>query len=115
MTCFRRFTACASPAGWLVLALAVVLFTPSRSAAQAANGTLLGTVTDESGAGVPGATVTATEVQTNIPRTAVSNQTGYYIFTGIPSGLYRVEGELQGFKKFVSRCASTRPCAWTSR
>ena len=101
MTCSRRLRACAGPGLFLVLALAVVLLTPSRAAAQAANGTLLGTVTDESGAGVPGATVTATEVQTNIPRTAISNESGYYTFTNLPSGVYRVEGELQGFKKFV--------------
>jgi len=101
MTCLRRFTAFVG--GWALgpLALVVALLIPSLAAAQAANGTLLGTVVDESGAGVPGVTVTATEVQTNIPRTAVSNATGYYTFTGIPSGVYRVEGELQGFKKFV--------------
>ena len=100
MTCLRRFAASART-GAFALAWLVVLLLPSLAAAQAANGTLLGTVMDESGAGVPGATVTATEVQTNIPRTAVSNSTGYYTFTNLPSGVYRVEGELQGFKKFV--------------
>jgi hypothetical protein len=101
MTCLRRCTASAHTGALVALALLVVLLVPSLAAAQAANGTLLGTVMDESGAGVPGATVTATEVQTNIPRTAVSNSTGYFIFSGLPSGVYRVEGELQGFKKFV--------------
>ena len=84
MTCLRRFAASACT-GAFALALLVVLLVPSLAAAQAANGTLLGTVMDESGAGVPGVTVTATEVQTNIPRTAVSNSTGYYstgCFTG---------------------------------
>ena len=108
MACVRRSVASwgARIAGSTMLVVALLV--PSLAAAQAANGTLLGTVTDESGAGVPGATVTATEVQTNIPRTAVSNATGYYIFTNLPSGLYRVEGELQGFKKFIREGVEVR-------
>jgi hypothetical protein len=69
--------------------------------AQVAVGTLLGNVTDESGAAIPGATITATEVRTNISRTAVSNQAGSYTFNNTPPGIYRVEGELVGFKKFT--------------
>jgi hypothetical protein len=101
MTCLRRFTASVGAPAIGALALLVVLLLPSLAAAQAANGTLLGTVTDESGAGVPGATVTAIEVNTNISRSAVSNETGYYIFSNLKDGTYRVEAELQGFKKFV--------------
>lgn len=82
-------------------AMVLLLGLPALASAQAAYGSLLGNVTDDSGAGVPGATVTVTEVRTNIPRTAVSNATGYYIITNLPPGVYRVEGELQGFKKFV--------------
>ncbi|MGH9372536.1 MAG: carboxypeptidase regulatory-like domain-containing protein, partial [Vicinamibacterales bacterium] len=85
----------------LTLALSGSLLVPSTASGQAANGTLLGNVRDESGAAVPGTTITATEVRTNIGRTAVSNETGYYTFTNLPPGEYRVEGELQGFKKFV--------------
>ena len=83
----------------LVIAL-IGLCVPSTAHAQAANGTLLGNVKDESGAAVPGATITAIDVRTNISRTTVSNETGNYILTNLPPGLYRVEGELQGFKKF---------------
>ncbi|MPY88825.1 MAG: TonB-dependent receptor [Luteitalea sp.] len=97
------------PGGTLaLLALLVVLATPLWAWGQAANGTLLGNVRDESGAAVPGATITTTEVQTNIARTAVSNDTGYYIFTNLPPGVYRVEGELQGFKKFVREGVEVR-------
>ena len=56
---------------------------------------------DESGGAVPGATVTAHEVRTNISRTAVSNEAGNYTFTNLASGVYRVEGELVGFRKFT--------------
>ena len=64
-------------------------------------GTLLGNITDSSGAAVPGATVTATDVGKNISRNVVTNETGYYIFTSLPNGTYTVEAELQGFKKMA--------------
>jgi hypothetical protein len=84
-----------------LLALGLVVALASTAAGQAAHGTLLGNVRDETGGAVPGATITAIEVQTNIARTTVSNETGYYTFTNLPPGVYRVEGELQGFKKFL--------------
>src|SRR5688572_1682332 len=83
-----------------VLAVVGILCAPALAVAQVAVGTLLGNVTDESGAAVPGATITATEVRTNISRTAVSNEAGRYTFTNTPPGIYRVEGELVGFRKF---------------
>jgi hypothetical protein len=92
----------------LVLVVGLVLTVPSSARAQAANGTLLGNVRDDSGAGVPGATITATEVQTNVARSSVSNEAGYYTLTNLPPGVYRVEGELQGFKKFVREGVEVR-------
>ena len=77
------------------------LLAPSPAQAQAVTGTLLGNVTDSSGAGVPGATVTALETQTNTSRTAVTNEAGYYIFSSLQNGTYTVDAELQGFKKVV--------------
>ncbi len=71
------------------------------ASAQVAVGTLLGNVTDESGAAIPGATITATETRTNISRTTTSNQAGSFTFTNTSPGTYRVEGELIGFKKFT--------------
>ena len=78
-----------------------VLAIPSTASAQAVAGTLLGNVTDASGAAVPGATVTATEMDTNIARTTVTNETGNYIFSSLKNGRYNVEAELQGFRKIV--------------
>ena len=69
--------------------------------AQAVRGTLLGTVQDAQGAPVPGATVTATETQTNVARSVVTNQSGNYVFANLKDGLYRVETGLSGFKKFA--------------
>jgi hypothetical protein len=88
----------------LFVALALTagsVLAPSAASAQAVTGTLLGNVTDSSGAAVPGATVTATETRTNISRTTVSNEAGYYIFPSIQNGTYEVAAELQGFKKVV--------------
>ena len=94
-----------TPVALLVCALVAMLVgtfaVPSTVYAQAVTGTLLGNVTDSSGAAVPGATVTATETQTNIARTAVSNETGHYLFSSLKNGTYTVEAELQGFRKLV--------------
>jgi hypothetical protein len=86
----------------LVLALIVavlIMASPSASWAQAVTGTLLGTVNDAQGAGVPGATVTVTETGTNISRTAQSNSSGNYIFSNLRDGRYRVVVEMPGFRK----------------
>ena len=89
------------PIGCLVTicALVGILLLPSTVRAQAVTGTLLGNVTDSSGAGVPGATVTALEVQTNTSRTVITNEAGNYIFSSLRNGTYTVNAEIQGFKK----------------
>nr|MBA3441783.1 TonB-dependent receptor [Pyrinomonadaceae bacterium] len=68
---------------------------------QAVNGSLLGTVTDATGAVLPGATVVITEIGTNINRSAVANEDGNYVFTNVKPGIYRVEAESTGFKKTI--------------
>ena len=84
-----------------VFGMVAILATPSTGNAQAVTGTLLGNVTDSSGAAVPGATVTATETQTNSSRTAVTNEAGNYIFSSLRNGTYSVQAELQGFRKVI--------------
>lgn len=80
----------------------LLLFGMANSvAAQAVKGSLLGTITDSSGAAAAGATVTATETRTNIAVTTATNQDGNYVFSNIKDGLYRVEATLKGFKKVV--------------
>ncbi|MPY89389.1 MAG: TonB-dependent receptor [Luteitalea sp.] len=82
----------------VVLAVVVVAW-PWPVHAQAMKGALLGIVTDETGAAVPGVTVVATEIQTNRETTGVTNESGSYTLPNITNGVYRVEAELQGFKK----------------
>ena len=71
---------CLWPLGWLQCwrSRASLCAIPSSASAQAVTGTLLGNITDSSGGAVPGVTVTATEVQTNVSRSAVTNEAGYY-------------------------------------
>ncbi|KAA6461181.1 TonB-dependent receptor [Acidobacteria bacterium AB60] len=69
------------------------------SSAQAVNGTVLGTVTDASGAAVPNAKVTATETSTSTSHQTVTNESGNYTFPDLPPGNYSVTIEATGFKK----------------
>src|SRR5215813_14277951 len=80
--------------------LALVLAAPAMAQSQAANGSIEGTITDASGAVLPGVTVTITSVETGAERTVITNEKGLYRAPLLPIGTYRVVAELQGFKKF---------------
>jgi hypothetical protein len=69
--------------------------------AQQDRGTLLGTVTDASGAFVPGARVVIVQTGTNATNETVTNEAGSYRVPNLPIGTYRIEVEAQGFKKSV--------------
>jgi hypothetical protein len=66
---------------------------------QAVNGTLLGNVTDSSGAVIPNAKVSITETNTNVSRSTVTNESGNYSFGDMPPGRYSVVVEQTGFKR----------------
>jgi hypothetical protein len=70
--------------------------------AQSTYGAVVGVVTDNTGAVIPGATVALTEVQTAVARTTISKESGAYEFLNLVQGLYHVEIELSGFRKFAS-------------
>jgi Carboxypeptidase regulatory-like domain len=78
--------------------LAICLVALPRLSAQAV-GTILGTITDTSGAVVPNAAVKITNLQTGQVRIARSNSSGNYIAPALPPGRYTVEAEMQGFRK----------------
>ncbi len=88
----------------LCLLAVVALLHPSSAMAQTGAASLTGIVSDQSGATVPGATVTATNQATNVTYTAVSNQAGNYTVTSLPVGTYVVKAELSSFKT-----AATKP------
>jgi len=66
---------------------------------QAVNATLLGTVTDSSGAAVANVKVTITETNTGISHASQTNDSGNYVFPDLPPGTYKVIAELAGFKR----------------
>jgi hypothetical protein len=67
--------------------------------AQAVTASLVGTVTDVTGAAVPSATITITETNKGVTRTAQTNDSGNYTFANLPPGNYSVVAERPGFKK----------------
>jgi hypothetical protein len=77
----------------------VLLAAPLR--AQVATGTILGNVKDASGASVPGATVTATNLDTQFSRSTASDDSGQYALRLLPLGNYKIEVTLDGFKNFA--------------
>jgi hypothetical protein len=81
----------------LALAIVIVLAATHVAAAQA-TGQLNGRVTDESGAVLPGVTVTATQTDTGFARTVVTDDTGAWTMPSVPIGPYRLEVALQGFR-----------------
>ncbi len=83
----------------VVCLLLVALAAPAS--AQLDRGRIAGFVKDQSGAVVPGATVTAINVETRLKRSVVSDATGFYVFPALAPGAYDVEVELEGFKKGV--------------
>ena len=86
-----------------LLTLAFTALLSATASAQVDTGAISGTVKDESGGILPGATVTITHEGQALTLTSVTRQDGTYIFTPIRTGTYTVEVEFEGFKKGVRR------------
>jgi hypothetical protein len=84
-----------------LLSCAFVAFLATTAFAQLDTGTIVGTVTDSSGAVLPGVTVTATQETTGVTQTTVTNDRGQYILPGLRVGPYTVASELAGFRRAV--------------
>ncbi|MGC4085072.1 MAG: carboxypeptidase regulatory-like domain-containing protein [Vicinamibacterales bacterium] len=83
-----------------IVAIALALMAgPAFAQSQAANGAIEGTITDTLGGVLPGVTVTITNTDTGGQRTTVTNEFGLFRAPLLPLGTYRVEAELQGFKR----------------
>src|SRR5437762_4916682 len=85
---------------FLILALAVST-TAGASAWAQSTAQITGTVKDQTGAVLPGVEVTATQTETGIARSTVTNETGSYVLTNLATGPYRLEAALPGFRTFV--------------
>ena len=82
-------------------ALTVLLGGAIPCPAQSVSGSLLGTVSDPSGARVPAATVRVVNTGTGEIHRAIADAAGAYLFPVLPVGTYRLEAEFKGFKKSV--------------
>ena len=94
---------CSPKRSYLAIAssFAVIVLWASLSAAQLTTGTIAGAVTDQSGAAIPGAKVTAKNTETGIARETVTGPTGRYEFPSLPGGAYEVTATSQGFQTSV--------------
>src|SRR5262245_11682269 len=77
--------------------LATVLVSASTLSAQTFRGSILGAVTDQTDAALPGVVVTATNVGTGLSRSVTTDASGNYFFAELPIGEYTVAAALQGF------------------
>jgi hypothetical protein len=83
-----------------VLVFALALFTCGRLLAGV-TASISGTVTDPSGAVVPGVTVIATNVDTGVATTLATNSQGFYSFQSLPLGNYTISVQQSGFKAYA--------------
>jgi hypothetical protein len=86
-----------------LLTLALTALLSASAYAQVDTGTITGTVKDQQGGVLPGATVTITHEGQALTLTTVTREDGTYIFTPIRTGAYVVEIEFPGFSKGVRR------------
>ena len=86
-----------------VLAWVALASLSAPAMAQVLYGSLVGTVTDESGLAVPGASVTITQLETNQSRAGTTSSNGTYTFPNIAAGTYQVDVALTGFQPFRAR------------
>src|SRR5688572_26180834 len=79
----------------------IVCFLLMSTSAFAQSGTITGTVSDVTGAVLPGVSVTATNTETGSNYETLSTETGNYTLSGMPAGAYQMTVELPGFKRYV--------------
>ncbi len=84
----------------LFISLFVSVMTCGSAWAQA-TAQMSGAVSDQSGAVLPGVEVMATQTETGITRSVVTNETGSYVLSNLPVGPYKLEAALPGFSTFV--------------
>ena len=91
MTAFRK----------TALALLVFVVGLASALGQTSNGTIVGAVTDASGAAIVGATVTVVSAETGAVRTGLTTQDGTYRIESLLAGTYKVTGSATGFRDGV--------------
>ena len=88
---------------WLLLLLVCCVCLSLPLAAQKTTGTITGVVTDQAGAVVPGAEVTATNIENGSTRSAKSGASGEYVITDLAAGTYNVSFKQANFREYISK------------
>jgi outer membrane receptor protein involved in Fe transport len=101
VACVRARSRLLLPAALIAAVAAAIVWLPLPADAQTLYGSLTGTISDVSGGGVPGATVTIKNEDTGLELTATTDATGTYTIRNIAGGTYTLKAMLQGFKEFV--------------
>ena len=89
--------------GFALLALGLVCLAPPAALAQVVQGAFTGIVTDQSGAVIPGATVTVINEATNVAVRVHTNAEGLYTVTNLLAGFYTLKAEAKGFRVLVDQ------------
>ena len=97
-----KFSQCGGFAAFPIFILAAILFPAGRLSGQAITGTVVGTVSDATGAVVSGAKVTAKNVATGITLSTISGSEGNYTIPNVPPGTYDISAQLTGFNTAVA-------------
>src|SRR6185436_7323683 len=84
-------------AAFLSLSLAVLSAGTARAQSRVTGGDLRGTILQQTGEPLPGATVTVTNLETNVTRTVTTDLGGAYRVSALPPGSYNVTAEMSGF------------------
>ncbi len=87
---------------FMALLCCVITLAAFGQGVNSTNGSINGHITDGSGAPLPGVTVTATNSETGLNRSDVTDGTGEYHFNLLPPGKYRIDAELSGLGKTSS-------------
>ncbi len=86
----------------LLTAFGLGLIYPVGALGQAVNNARIhGTVTDQTGAVVPNATIEATQIDTGTVRTAISGSAGEYVLSNLPVGAYSIAVKASGFERYI--------------
>ena len=88
-------------AGLAVVVFSLGLFSPISTCAQVSGATLSGTVTDQTGAAVPNAQITVTDVGKQTTRTVTTDSDGFYTAPNLVPGVYEVRATAPGFSTMV--------------
>jgi outer membrane receptor protein involved in Fe transport len=87
----------------LLRSFLILVITATFTSAQTTTASFQGTVMDSSAAVLPGAQVTASNVETGLKRTTITNETGRFLLSELPPGSYEITVTLPGFETLVRK------------